>query len=374
MRIGIDARMFNEGLGIGRYIAKLLTHLEDIEGSHTILVFLTKRNWDAYHPNDKRFVKVCVDIHWYSFAEQCIMPLVLLAYRLDLVHFPHINVPLLYPRRFVVTIHDLILLKHPLSATSASSTRHPITHQIKYWCYRFVIATAVRRATHIIAVSQSTKDDIVSFFGQKSEKIAVILEGADPLPSSETCTILERYAGCTFFFRAGNAYPHKNVEGLLRAFRELHSLYPDVQLLLCGQEDFFQRRIVALIQEMKLGPAVVHLGSVSDACLSWLYSHATAYVFPSFEEGFGLPAIEAFLAECPVLAADIPVLREVCGTAALYFDPSSSHELVESMKRILTHPTLRTTLMQEGRIRAQLYSWARLAEETLVVYTRSVHS
>ncbi len=370
MRIGIDARMLDEGLGIGRYIAKLLSHLEAIQSDDTFVVFLTKKNWNTYQPKTSRFVKVLAHVHWYTFAEQFVMPLHYLVQRLDLVHIPHINAPLLYPGRFVMTIHDLILVKHPLSATSAASTRHPLTHRIKYACYRFTLACAVRRASHIITVTEVVKNDIVTIFGRSKHDISVTSEGADPLPNATVCTELQRFTNTRFFFRAGNAYPHKNVEGLLVAFGRLHLEYPHILLLLCGQDDFFQKRIAALIKTMDLADVVFHLGSVSDACLAWLYAHAYAYVFPSFEEGFGLPAVEAFLQGCPVLAADIPVLREVCGSAALYFNPGSSDDIMAAMKNVLNDPAIRPSLIRAGNERSGQFSWDRLAKETMFVYTR----
>ena len=373
MRIGIDARMVNEGLGIGRYIARLLLHLERVDSPHTYVVFLTRKNWDTYQPHDSRFTKVCIDIHWYSLAEQCILPFILMWYRLDLVHFPHVNVPIAYPGRFVMTVHDLILIKHPLSATSAASTRNPIIHAVKHFCYRVVLRIALRRAAHIITISESVKRDIRNFIRLPEDGISVTYEAADPLPDPEICKSLDRFSQVMFFFRAGNAYPHKNLEGLLSAFKRVREKYPDTFLLLCGQEDFFQKRIIERIAREGLSDSVIHLGDVSDACLSWLYTHAFAYVFPSFEEGFGLPAVEAFLHGCPVLASDILVLKEVCGSAALYFDQNDPDDIARAMVSILIHRERRLFLISEGKKRAQLFSWDRLAKETELVYAESHH-
>lgn len=363
--------MFNEGLGIGRYIARLLLHLEHVDSHNTYIVFLTRRNWNSYQPKDSRFEKVCIDIHWYSIAEQCILPFILMWYRLDLIHFPHVNVPILYPGRFIMTVHDLILIKHPLSATTAASTRNPAIHAVKHFCYRIILRVALSRAAHVITISESVKEDIRKFLSIPQDKISVTYEATDPLPDSEICTTLDRFLKVTFFFRAGNAYPHKNIEGLLSAFKRVREGHPDTYVLLCGQEDFFQKRIIKRIAEAGLSDSVIHLGNVSDACLSWLYTHAFAYVFPSFEEGFGLPAVEAFLHGCPVLASNIPVLKEVCGPAALYFDPNNPDDIARAMVAILTHREKRLFLISEGKKRAQLFSWDRLAKETELVYTES---
>jgi glycosyltransferase involved in cell wall biosynthesis len=362
--------MYHEGLGIGRYIAKLITHLEKVEGGHTFVIFLTKKNWNAYQPSDARFRKVCIDITWYTIAEQMLFPFVLYWHRIELMHFPHMNIPILYGGRFIVTIHDCILIKHPRSATSAASTRNPLFHAIKYRAYRCVIWSALHRARHIIAVSQSVKKDIMMLFAIPSEAISVIYEAAERLPSPGACAMLEQFRTTDFIFYAGNAYPHKNLDGLISAFEMLHRARPALSLLLCGQEDFFQKRFVSAIHTRGLSDAVIHLGSVSDACLSWLYTHARAYIFPSFEEGFGLPAVESFIHGCPVLASDIPVLREICGSAALYFDPHDVPAIARAIERILDDEALRSSLADAGSRRSAIFSWTRLAQQTFHTYTQ----
>jgi len=370
MRIGIDARMYNEGLGIGRYISKFVEHLERAGGDHTYVIFLTKKNWDSPIPQNDRFVKACMNIHWYSFAEQIFLPFFLLSYHLDLVHFPHINVPIFYPKRFIVTVHDLILIKHPLSATSAASTRHPFMHAIKHRGYKLILWVALHRAAHIITVSESVKKDVLALSGRREHDVSVIYEAAETLMPAHKCTTLGHLSGIKFFFRAGNAYPHKNIDGLLDAFVRAKKVYPDIHLVLCGQEDFFQKRLVERIRHMQLTESITHLGQVSESCLSWLYTHAYAYIFPSFEEGFGLPAVEAFLNNCPVLSSRIPVLEEICGSAALYFDPRDTSDIARVLELIIEHPELRDDLIEKGKIRARDFSWERLAQETVRVYTR----
>jgi len=185
MRIGIDARFYGRlGKGLGRYTEQLLKHLESLDDENEYWVFLRKENFDSYTPAHPAFHKVRVDISWYGFREQLIFPFILLRYRLDLVHFPHFNVPIFYPGPFVVTIHDLILLHH---STYQASTLPRWLYAIKFAVYRLVLALVIWRATHILTVSHFTKQDILSrySFVKKSDISVTHQAGSDLIQQGE---------------------------------------------------------------------------------------------------------------------------------------------------------------------------------------------
>ena len=137
MKIGIDARFFGSiGKGLGRYTQKLIENLEKIDNENQYVVFLRKENFDEYQPRNKKFQKVLANYQWYTFSEQIKMPLLLNKFNIDLVHFPHFNVPFFYRKKFVVTIHDLILLEFP---TVRGTTLNPFFYKIKFLefgCFR----------------------------------------------------------------------------------------------------------------------------------------------------------------------------------------------------------------------------------------------
>ena len=178
MRIGIDARFYGPvGKGLGRYTEKLVGYLERVaDPDDEFFVFLRKENFDVYVPGNPRFRKVLADYPWYSISEQIFFPFLLRKYRLDVMHFPHFNVPILYERPFVVTIHDLILLRFP---TVRNTTRSRLTYKMKYLAYRLVIATAIRRAKVILTVSRFTERDILTAFPTAVGKTVVTYEGCD---------------------------------------------------------------------------------------------------------------------------------------------------------------------------------------------------
>lgn len=368
MTIGIDARLLGQGLGLGRYISKLVEHLEQCEDEYRYVVFLRRHNFNAYSPRNPRFRKVCVDIAWYSLAEQVILPWYFLHERCDLLHIPHFNIPLLYPKKMIVTIHDLILIKHPASATSAATTRHPLIHRLKYAAYRIVLRCALARACRIIVVSNTVARDVKICMPAIAKKVAVVPEAADELSQGVVSDSVTDYAERKFFLYAGNAYPHKNVSVLLSAMVQVHAHDPDTLMILCGQEDHFQKRLVAEIYARGVQHFVRHLGCVSDAALRLLYERAVAVVLPSREEGFGLQILEASQHGCPVIASDIPAYRETGGDAVLYVDTVKPDNVARAMITLLHSETTRTRLLQAGKARAQEFSWQRTAEKTQSLY------
>ena len=183
MRIGIDARFLgSKGKGLGRYTQKLIENLEKIDPENQYVIFLRQENWSQYEPKSPRFKKVLADFRWYSLAEQMWFPAKIYRERLNLMHFPHFNVPIFYFKPFIVTIHDLILRHFP---THRSSTLGPIKYWLKNIAYRIVIWLAIRRAKKIIVPSNYVKKDILNNFNMDEEKIIITYEGVPQVKGRE---------------------------------------------------------------------------------------------------------------------------------------------------------------------------------------------
>lgn len=375
MKIGIDARFYGSlGKGLGRYTEKLITHLEQIsEDTNSYVVFLRHENFTEYQPSNPRFEKVEADFPWYGWREQLVFPVLLRRYRLDLIHFPHFNVPILVSTPFVVTVHDLILFHFP---TVKASELPPLLYWLKYLAYRVVISLAIRRARAIITVSDFTRLDIAATFPYSQSKISVTREAADAdcswLPHGAERDCLRSFGLCQrvgeeekilpFVLYVGNAYPHKNLELLLR----IAPTQPDIIFLCVGKEDYFYHAFRERVMAARVGN-IQFAGFVDDRVLGVLYRNATVYFFPSLYEGFGLPGLEAMNVGTPVVAARAGSLPEVYGPAARYFDPAdmhSCHQALESAIRGEQHDQYRTA----GFVRTQLFSWRRMARETLALY------
>lgn len=357
MKIGIDARFLGTETGIGRYVLELVKHLEEAEGEKEFVIFLRKENWDIWQPKNPRFKKVLADIPWYGLKEQLEMPKIIARENIDLMHFPHFNIPFLYKKPFIATIHDLILLKYP---SARASTLGPLKFYIKYLFYRLVLQRAIRESRKIIAASEFVKQDILKNFSVLPEKIKVTYVG---VPSAFKNTHDRDCPRRDYFLYVGNAYPHKNLEGLMKAF-EIFNKNKNYNLILIGKEDYFKKRLKREFENKN----IIFKDFVSDEELSEFYAGAAAYVFPSFSEGFGVPGIEAMAHGVPVLASNSSCLPEIYGDAALYFDPKNINQMAERMEEIAKDENLREELIKKGFEQIKKYSWKKCAEETAEIY------
>ena len=370
MRIGIDARFYGSlGKGLGRYTERLIHHLEQLApAGDEFVIFLRQENWADYQPANPRFTKQLADFPWYSIAEQVRMPKLVRAAQLDVMHYPHFNVPVLTPKPFVVTVHDLILTHFP---TRRATTLGPLKYWLKQLAYRVVLSRAVARASRILTVSEFTKQDIQQYFGYDPKKITVAYEAVDAFPrpavnDAEVRTRLQLPQ--RFLLYVGNAYPHKNLEQLIALVQALPAHYRDLHVVIVCKQDYFLQRVQALVQQANVADRVHFTGYVSDADLGALYRLAHAYIFPSLYEGFGLPPLEAMAQGTPVLSSDAACMREILGAAALYFNPRDVHGMLAALQKLDADPATRAKLIAAGRAQVQRYSWSALARTTLQAY------
>ncbi|MFA5051370.1 MAG: glycosyltransferase family 1 protein [Patescibacteria group bacterium] len=364
MRIGLDARFYGPtGKGIGRYTQKLIASLEKSNQKDDYFIFLRQEGFNLYQPQNPHFHKVLADYPWYSWQEQVLFPKQLASQRLDLVHFLHFNVPLFYLGKFVVTIHDLT---HNQTTPKASTHRKSIFY-FKKIIYYLIIKNAMQRAEKIITVSNFIKDSIVKQYKINSKKISVTYEAADMVPkipdSNQPAGGLESY-----LLYVGNAYPHKNLERLIKAFKIVLSKHPEIHLILVGKMDYFYQNLQKLTQELGLEEKVIFPGQASDEKLARLYENGLAYVFPSLSEGFGLPGLEAMKFGLPVIASKHQPLPEIYGSAALYFNPKNIEEMAATINQVIENKNLREELIQKGSEQIKKYSWEKCAQETEEIY------
>jgi len=212
MKIGIDARMFGPRQGgLGRYVEQLVLNLEKTDQINDYVIFLNQANFNDYQPQNPRFKKVSANIKWYGWREQIKFPSLIKKYDVDLMHFPHWNVPFFYRGPFVVTVHDLILIHYP---ARASSTLGPVTYWLKYTIFRLILWNAIIHAKKIITPSEFTKKDILKHFSVPTDKIIVTYEGVEMEDDKLPATVKKPY-----ILYVGVAFPHKNLAGLIRAFK-----------------------------------------------------------------------------------------------------------------------------------------------------------
>ena len=373
MRIGIDARFFgSEQKGLGRYSQKLIEKLEELvedEGTE-YYIFLRKINFDLFQPKNKRFKKVLAEYSWYGWREQIFFPLLLNKYKIDLMHFCHFNVPIFYRRKFLVTIHDLILFHFP---TVENTTLNHFWYFFKKIAYHLVIRSTAKRAKKIIAVSDFTKKDIEKEFKIPGSKIIVTKEGFDineKMGAVDYQTILKKYDIINpYLLYVGNAYPHKNLEKLCEAFELVKKEYSDLSLVIVGGEDYFFTRLKKYVRDKKIS-GIIFPGFISDMELDVFYEKAELFVFPSLYEGFGIPPLEALAKKVAVASSDRTSMPEVLGEAAQYFNPENLCSITNNILVVLNSRERKEELIKKGEEILKKFSWKKMARETLDIYKR----
>lgn len=373
MRIGIDARFLGDGGGIARYVKRLVENLEQIDRKNEYVIFLCRKNWNEFQPTNPHFSKKLADIPWYGLKEQMFLPFIFHRAQVDLMHFPHWNIPLLCREPFVITIHDLILLHF---SSKRATTRSRLAYFFKHAAYRVILKYAVGKAKHIITPSQFTKNDITRTLRVSPEKITVIYEGVDaprpPVNNEQTNTILNAYGiQKPYILYVGVAYPHKNLEWLIKTMSSYNARNAiKLQIALVGATNYFYERIKRAENQLIREKQLILTGFVPDQKISVLFRCASAYVFPSLYEGFGLPPLQALAYETPVISSNKGSMPEILGDAALYFDPLNGENFRAQLDVILHDEKTRARLIQNGRARYQQFSWTKMAKMSLLIYEK----
>ncbi len=368
MRIGIDARLIHYSqAGITQYTTHLVKALAKIDSEDQFFLLQSRKEPDPLvnHPNFRRKGLWTPSHHR---LEHYILGLEVLGMQLDVLHSPDFIPPKRWfgsDFRSVITVHDLAFLLYPNFLTPQAAR------------YYGQIDHAVRRADHIIAVSQSTKEDLIRLLGVPDRKITVIHEAANPIyrpinRDEAWKKAKEHYPNLPeqFFLFVGTLEPRKNIPALLRAYSLMRQNYKTdhVKLVLAGRPGWLFDKIFQLVQDLDLESHTFFLGRVPTEVLLYLYNSALALVHPAHYEGFGLPALEAMACGTPVITTRVSSLPEVVGDAALLVSPEDEEELAVQMWRILSDGDLRDKLRAKGLNRAASFSWEKTARETLEVY------
>lgn len=266
---------------------------------------------------------------------------------------------------FIITVHDLIRY---LDLSKSEPLIHRPNSRDRF--YLRLDYKGVRKAKHVIAVSNATKSDLVKHLSIPEERISVVYEGVDHsvfYPARRSLTF-------PYVLYVGSEQPRKNLPVLLRAFRILKgdSRFRSLKLVKVGtagsREADFRGATLKVINNLGVAGEVVFTGRVSEEELRTYYSNAACLAFPSIYEGFGLPLLEAMACGCPVVASVIPSTLEVVGDAGWLVDPSDAEAFAEAISSLLGDEKLRQSFVERGLRRANGFSWDKAAEETREVY------
>lgn len=268
----------------------------------------------------------------------------------------------------VLTVHDLIFHHLP--------EHHKILNR---WYLNMTLPLYCRRADHIIAVSEATRRDLLTIYQLPPEKVSVIYEAAAPRfrPQTDThlAAIRQRYQlPERYLLYVGTIEPRKNLTRLLHAWEKLYQAHQAPPLVIVGKRGWLASDLFVALENIPAHKAVLLTGYIQDADLPAIYAGATAFVFPSLYEGFGLPPLEAMACGTPVACSNTSSLPEVVGDAALTFNPTNLDAMTETLKRLLNDVDLQVELRVRGLQRAAKFSWERTAQETLTVYERLLNT
>ena len=367
MKIAIDGRFYGiEHTGIGRYTINLVKHLQEIDKKNKYIIILRKKYFNSLKFPDN-WSKELLDVRHYTIREQFRLLPILLKHKPDVFHSLQLNVPYLYFGNQVVTIHDTTQL-----STNTKATTLPLPlYYMKLLAIQFSFRKALM-AKKIIVPTNAVKADLAARGGKK-EKIKVIYEGFDSLISSNAKkkTILEKYGlSDKYFLYVGNAYPHKNLKRAIDTIQIINNKQKEkVNFAIVCSRSEFTSELETYIKKQNAQNLVKLLGYVSDTDLHALYRHSVALFYPSKNEGFGLPGLEAMAAGTIVAASDISVFKEVFGNAALYFDPHDTNEMAEVLASTLELSSKkRKEYLNRGKQNITRFSWRKMAQETLEVY------
>ena len=366
MRIGIDARMvYYRQAGIAQYVVRLIEALAQINREDEFILLQSRKdrlNITA-QPN---FTRRSLWTPCHHRFEQWTLPLEFWPLGLDVLHSPDFIPPMRSSIPSLITVHDLAFIRFPHFLTEESAR------------YYGQIDQAVVYADHIVAVSESTKQDIIELLGVPPGKITVIYEAAHPIyrpidNPQDIAGVREKYnLPEDYILFVSTIEPRKNLPTLLRAFRLLVDEYvdDDVVLAVVGQKGWLFDESLRLVDDLNLGQRVQFLGRVPLHDLPYLYNGAIVHVHPSFYEGFGLTPLEAMACATPTIVSNVSSLPEVVGDAGLIVEPTDVEGLAMAIWKVISQPELRNELKAKGLKRAALFSWPKAAQYHLELYKR----
>jgi glycosyltransferase involved in cell wall biosynthesis len=373
-RIGLDAHLLNlagtyRSAGISWYIYHLIQHLEPAPDLQYTL-FLSEPRAHFAHctiarsrlPTHKPIVRI--------FWEQVLQPLALRHAQIDVLHALAFAGPRFISIPWLATIYDVSFMRYPESFPRWN--RMYLT-----WAVR----DAVQRADGLIAISKSTKRDLVEWFGAAPERIRVIYCGKDAAfaPATDRAALdawrQARGVPDKMILFVGTIEPRKNIARLMRAFARAKraARLPHV-LVLIGARGWQYAEVDATLAQENLTNAVQFIGYVPQAELPRWYQAADLFVYPSLYEGFGMPPLDAMASGVPVVTSNAASLPEVVGDAALQVSPTDDVALADAIVRALTDEALRAQMIARGLTQAAQFSWERAGRETVALYRALLES
>lgn len=368
MKIFIEGTpFFRRKTGIDHYTLNLITALLDIDQSNRYSVVGFRAD-QAKTPNLPTRANFSYRYAWfwpkriYHRLVQINLapPLDLLTLsKADTFIFPnYYKAPLLFGGKSVVIIYDLSFVLHPQFV--APGNREYLAN---------VVAKAVKKADHILTISENTKREIINYYGVPEAKISIAYPAIDPAlfkrrDNSEVSATKTKFKiSGNYILFTSTLEPRKNVQGLLEAYEQLPKpIRVKYSLVLAGGKGWLDESIIKTIERLRdAGENIITTGYVADEDLPPLYSGATAFAYPSHYEGFGIPVLEAMACETPVITSNTSSLPEAAGNAAILVTPGNTSELAKALEKVLTDTATQTNMRKKGLEQVRKFEWTKSA-------------
>ncbi len=373
--VGIDCQKIldshGQGAGIEHYIFHLASSLfQEHKDNYELKFFFhpnsDKKLLDKFSQNAVIFPKETVERQGlWPYTKYKKQAKWLESQKLDLFHGPANIAPLFYTGKIVVTIHDLISYEHPEWFPKPSLAE-------KFWKKKLV-PNSIQKASRIIAVSNSTKQQIISHFSIDEQKIDTIYEGLTiNVEIQEESNILQKHKITEpYLLYIGTLEPRKNIVRMIEAFSKISAKNPSLKFVIAGKKGWKYEQIFEIVRHHNLESRIIFPGYITEADKYTLHKHALAFIWTSLAEGFGLPILDAMRLGLPVLTSNCSSMREITGEAALKANPLAVDEIAEGMRKLVADENLRSELAEKGLKQAEKFSWEKSARQTINTYQKA---
>ena len=377
MKIAINCVFFTpKGGGIKEYIYNLTKNLGEIDRQNDYVVYVLSDMKNYAEENFPKYFRIKtlpfrsgsqIEVVKRSLFEHKFWTKEEKLEKWNLFHSPMFHAPNLKHTPVILTVHDMRFFRFP--KTYAFLRYHFLKHKVK---------NSIKRADHIISISQFTKDEIQNAYGIPPEKISVIHEAINPQHFSRKISVRpsavpEALETERFLLSVGHLEPRKNYIRLIDAFENLkqRSDYADLKLVIVGRKDHSYGET---LRRIEMNPHISYLNFVDNDSLLWLYQNTELFVFPTFYEGFGFPPLEAAVSGTVSAVSNTSSIPEVCGDAALYFDPMDVISIQLAIEKGLDRGKSYSEIKEALPLQLGKFSWENNARETLKLYNNFLKS
>jgi glycosyltransferase involved in cell wall biosynthesis len=355
--------LFYKGAGIGRYYESLLKGLAK-EGVkiYTCVPLELKKDFESdFKQYYKNIIPIYVNYKGFSVKAFYSQGKILkkLEKEVSLYHFPHVNVPKYAPNNLVVTIHDL-----------CPFTEFWDRGYLKRKIFELYFRRAAKKAKKIITDSKIIEKETITYYPKCISKVNTIYLFVDEkfYNKNSKRKYNKKIIEDEYLLFIGNRKKHKNLYNLVVAFNSIKNKFPHLKLVIAGKKDIKNDEVDLLKDKYDLKEKIIEINFPNDKEIINLYQHATAFIFPSLYEGFGLPPLEAMAMGIPVLVSNISVLKEICGDAVYFINPYNAEDMSKGIYKILSDNNLRKLLIEKGKNRIKLFNPDKIIDQYIEMY------